>query len=626
MPWGQPIHPNLRMGNLHTIISDERPVTSHSYHLEFLNHMVLHGYNIQDYQAIIGNYGLGDFIFAIPPLREIDSENDNRFRHFLKLNDVHGHSVNMAFELRHLAQDFIRLVSQDLDGDRILIFCPMYRELTPSLVLAKKMKQANNQTRIIFATDILEGSTRQAILSQYEFVDEILSSDPERSILSALRKFDGTITGTFSPYSSSDTSGKPLSFLKTPNYGEFFKRLEKNPLRSQILERTWLPYEFSRGCWWGEKSKCAFCALTKSKVTYREREVDDTVDGMVDLAMRHGILKFQFFDWITPRNQLTWHSLYQRIKDEYCDFTIYFQSRVTVTKAQLQVLKGIGAVIQFGVESLDTAELKRINKGSTALQNIRALKWCAELGLRSEWNLLFGFPGEHQDKYTDLAELLPSLYHLYPPSFNRFRLQKMSPFFEAANKYGIKIIGPLGWYESVYSEVSTKKINQIAEEFDFEGAQGYKYYDGFFEVKEQISTWNTKSRYSYRKLVYMCGPSYITIVDLRFQGGRREFRLSQIESVVYLLCDSGASATEIFVTMQMEYCLKIEKNEVLDFLTKMVRNRLMYSEGEYYLSLALAENIETAERMLLKQKSGGYNEKFAPTLGGVYETRYDAIL
>ena len=35
-----------------------------------------------------------------------------------------------------------------------------------------------------------------------------------------------------------------------------------------------------------------------------------------------------------------------------------------------------------------------MRKGVTALQNLRLLKWCAEIGITPAWNLLYGFPGE----------------------------------------------------------------------------------------------------------------------------------------------------------------------------------------------------------------------------------------
>ncbi len=601
MPWGQPIYPNLLMGNLHSIIESEYQTTSYSYHLEFLKFIHSHGYHIRDYQAMIGCFGLGDFIFAIPPLKEANNIDDTHYCNYLASKGVQKNVIDMAFEFRKLAVDFLNSVSKELNGNDFLIFCPMYRELTPSLVLAKKIKQVHRDVKILFASDVLDGDISSILISEYKFIDFVVSSDPEEKILSVLAGAENFITEDIpTALESNRCNAVSLDFLKTPNYDDFFSRLKRSKLYSEILPKTWLPYEYSRGCWWAEKSKCAFCALTKSNSTYREKEIDSAVNGMIELSKKYRVLNFQFFDWTVPKSKKTFNKLFTKIKEQNCNFTIYLQSKTNISKLQLLLLKNIGSVIQFGIESLDTSELKRIKKGSTVFQNIRALKWCAELNIRSEWNILYGFPNERSSKYRRLSNVLPSLYHLWPPSFNRFRFQKMSPFFDNSLSYNIKKNGPLKWYKYIYSNLSSSKLKLIAEEFDYKKSEDYLEYESFEKVKKQVTIWNKNSEFSYQKLIYLCGPNFITIVDLRYSDGRREYYLNLLESIIYLLCDSEKSLEKIYSIISEEYKYKIDMAEVNSFLQRMVGCRLMYSEENIFLSLAIADDFIVAEKMLIK--------------------------
>ena len=602
MPWGQPIQPNLLMGNLHSTLENEYITVSFSLHFEFLNYIGRHGYGIYEYQAVIGCYGLGDFIFSIPPLKDKDLINDDLYHDYLDLQGVSKNTINIAFKLRELAQEFIKYVLNEISEENIVVFCPMYRELTPSLVLAKLIKERNSDIKIIFAGEVQEGRIEKALKTEYKFINSVISSEPEKKILDEIAKINNSFAKVVVDKTQAKTNSKPSKLTRTPCFDEYFFRIKESSLYQELKKLLWIPYEFSRGCWWAEKSKCSFCALTKSNSTYRGKDVESAVNGMIELSNKYKLLKFQIFDWITPKNSVLFEKLYNEISDKNCDFTIYLQSKVNLTKEQLLLLKKIGAVVQFGIESLDTDELKRIKKGSTALHNIRALKWCAELDIRAEWNILFGLPSEKLNKYKLLYKILPSLYHLWPPSFNRFRLQQLSPFFEEHKNYGIEITGPLSWYKYVYSNLSSNGMNFIAEEFEYEKSEEYYKYECFEDVKEQIKLWNKNSRYSYGKLRYICGPCFISIVDLRFADGRREYFLNQLKSFIYLLCDPGISIDKIYTILKHDYKVDIQKEEILEFLTEMVVCKLMYTENNCYLSLALAETPHNYEKMLLRMQ------------------------
>ena len=65
------------------------------------------------------------------------------------------------------------------------------------------------------------------------------------------------------------------------------------------------------------------------------------------------------------------------------------RARIRLRKSQLQTMVAGGVTrIQPGIESLSTSILRLMRKGTSRLQNIQLLKWCADLQLNVAWNFL----------------------------------------------------------------------------------------------------------------------------------------------------------------------------------------------------------------------------------------------
>ncbi len=584
MPWGQPVQPSLLMGNIHSIVDKFYDVSSYSFHLEFVNFISEFDLNLRDYQAMIGNYGLGDFIFSIPPLKTVKEHYDNEYISYLTKNGIGKDIIETALKLRDIASIFLDNVLEELEiideASTTVIFCPMYRELTPSLALAKLIHSKFPKVSIFFLGEVLEGDIEKMLTQEFNFITNVLACDPEKNILDVLRG------NKIAPV---DLNVRRLDFLNIPNYDEYYQRLKENAFRDLIHYENWIPFETSRGCWWAEKSKCSFCALTKTNATFREKDINNSLQGIIELSNRYRVLKFQFFDWIISTSYFT--TLFQNLIKLNLNYTIYLQSKVNLSKDKFPILKKMGAVVQFGVESLNSHTLNQISKGATAIQNIKALKWASEYDVRAEWNILYNLPGEGENDMQELFDLIPSLFHLWPPSFNRFRLQKLSPYFEEPQKHGILIKNPLNWYNYVFSFISKENIKNIAEEYDYELENTRKtersssYED---KVRSLIRDWNTNTKNVYRKLVYLKGENFIKIIDLRYASGRLEYNLNEMESYIYLLCDTEQTIKNIKTKFHNKFKYKIENNDVLTFLNRMVKNRLMYTEKNKYLSLAIS--------------------------------------
>lgn len=72
-------------------------------------------------------------------------------------------------------------------------------------------------------------------------------------------------------------------------------------------------------------------------------------------------------------------------------------------------------IVEIGIESFDTEVLSLIQKGTTALKNIRILKWAQELAITPYWTLMYGLPGETEKSLQTQIEKIKKISHLQPP-------------------------------------------------------------------------------------------------------------------------------------------------------------------------------------------------------------------
>ena len=258
--------------------------------------------------------------------------------------------------------------------------------------------------------------------------------------------------------------------VPTPTYEEFFERLERSPLRAELWPEVAILFESSRGCWWGAKSHCTFCGLNGSLMPFRKKPPARVVDEILGFAAEYKILDFVAVDDIIDLGHI--RDLLPQLRAARCDLEIFYETKANLKKDQLRTFYSSGVhAIQPGIESLSTPILRLMRKGVTALQNIRLLKWCAEIGIKPAWNLLYGFPGEPPEEYTRMAELIPSLVHFTPPNFMPVQMERFSPYFDWPNEFGIELTGPLPQYKFLYS-VSSEALSNLA--YDFE----HRYLDG----------------------------------------------------------------------------------------------------------------------------------------------------
>ncbi len=553
-----------------------------------------------DYHVITrrAREGFGDWIFAVPPFREPPPPTEDPLldaaKKFYAAKDPDMGAK--LLRMRDLAPSFLaQCVDEVLSAaPRVVGFTTMFSQNISSIALAMMLKARDPSIKIVFGGPNCEGAMGVGLLRAFVDIDVVVSGEAEQ-VLPGLardliegrpiekrpglcfREGDEIVVvpmGGSGPVSMDD--------LPTPNYDEFFERLKTCSFRDAIALDMSLPLEGSRGCWWGEKHHCTFCGLNGDAMAFRKKTVGRLVNEIVEIATKHRILNFQAVDNIMAMSYF--RDVLPTVRDLGLDLQIFYEIKSNLTREQVRLLSDAGVrTVQPGIESFSNAILQLMDKGVTALQNIRLLKWCAEDDVAVMWNVLYGFPGEPVEEYDRMADMMQSLTHLPPPSAVQVAIDRFSPYYDRPDDYGLEVIEPYDHYLQLYP-VARPLISEIAYHFKHRHRDGRdpEVYTG--RALAMIQQWRERWRPAH-SLTCHRGPGFLRIVDRRFNLPNAVYNFPDVAGRIYLACDAGATADRVAATLREEG-KDITPEEITVFLDGLVRKRLVYEEDGRYLSLA----------------------------------------
>ena len=173
------------------------------------------------------------------------------------------------------------------------------------------------------------------------------------------------------------------------------------PLEKYVYAK--LPYQFSRGCYWG---KCAFCSYRDNK-GYITRKIDTVLDHFHEMKKQYDIHAFQFIDdAIHPQ-------LMEKMADGILsrgmclryDAYLRLDSGFTAELCRRLHESGLHTVL-FGFESANQRMLNLMSKGNTPENMLQVLKNMHSAGIQSILSCLIGFPTETREEAWDSIRFL----------------------------------------------------------------------------------------------------------------------------------------------------------------------------------------------------------------------------
>ena len=345
----------------------------------------------------------------------------------LKNPDIHNISafenyVQQTDHFYHWVLDHVDWKSYDIIG-----FTLNYGQLLPSLAIAKKIKEQYPEKKIIFGGSQTADQLGVNILRAFDYVDFTVSGDGEDALYrlaSDYQNYDSIPhlmyrVGDDVIWNQTDTY-IDLNTLPIPDFDPFYEELSQvsQEVRQFYQDNGRLPIEISRGCWW---NKCTFCNLNIQHPCYREKNVKKIVEEIEFLSDKYSMRRFQIIGNTLPKKD--YRLLFEEIIKLGKDFDFYADARAgQLQKDDFRLMKKAGFNnIQIGIESFSDHYLKKMNKGVRVIDNIAALKFCKENGIKARYNLLVNYPNEEP---IDFEETKKNIQHikqdLDPPQLSYF--------------------------------------------------------------------------------------------------------------------------------------------------------------------------------------------------------------
>jgi ribosomal peptide maturation radical SAM protein 1 len=316
-----------------------------------------------------------------------------------------------------------------------------FHQTAASVALLAQVKRAKPEAIIAIGGANCEGEMARGIASLGAPIDYIFSGECESVFPDFLRR---AVAGQALP-TDPIVPGEPcfdMDSLPEPSFEEYFAQLDNALPAWRENNEIWLPYETSRGCWWGARQHCTFCGLNGETMAFRQKSPDRAIAGAKRLLSRYPSRFLGMIDNILPHSYF--RTVLPRLSVELPPAQIFYETKSNLTLEQVQLLRRAGVYrIQPGIEALSSSLLRRMKKGVLARQNLALLRYARAAELALNWNLLCEFPGDERDDYDATLALLPLIHHLVPPSgVCPVSIDRFSPYYRDAAAFGIAHLEP----------------------------------------------------------------------------------------------------------------------------------------------------------------------------------------
>lgn len=494
-------------------------------------------------------------------------------------------------------------------GDLSVVgFSCTFFQTVSSLALGRLIKTKYPDVKVIYGGACFHGDMGDELMRKLPWIDAVSTGEADDTIIpliNALRQ--GRDPTGLQGILYRDAEGKVhsgperlpvhqavIKSLPHPDYDSFFSDAARVGLDrdEQWLVRLLVPFESSRGCWWGQMHQCTFCGLNGQGMVYRSKPGTQVYDTLHWLSARYPQAKrYQASDNILSMSYFK--DLIPKLREDPLpnDVELFYSVKSNMTRQQIKALADAGIkYLQPGIESLSTHILQLMNKGVTGLQNLFLLKCCREYGIVPYWNNLIRVPGEKGADYALMEEWIPKIHHLRPPygGARKIECHRFSPYYHQTGRW-IDNIRPQAWYAGIFPP-DLIDLERVAYYFDadWKDVLGGSSYDGVIRATlEWIRVWKEESELPQLK-IRPRNNACIDIVDTR-RGEAGLWQLDALETAVYFAIDAPASVEKVRNMARARVDFKGAEQSVQRILDDFEQAGIALQENSKYLAIALAE-------------------------------------
>ncbi|MEM9920441.1 MAG: RiPP maturation radical SAM C-methyltransferase [Bacteroidota bacterium] len=611
MPFGEVRYPSLAHGLFKAKFQEE----GIDCEVRYLNIRFAEMVGLENYDKIIRLSGLmaGEQMFA-RALFGNHIPDDSAYYNDIVLKYVHA---DLIPHLQFMKSQIIPFLNKCLEevpwgAYDIIGFTSLFEQNTPSLAMAYRVKHRFPDKTIVFGGANCEAIMGLNMHRNFPFIDFICSGESDYSFPELVKRLSyghpvNDLPGiVYRDKGESHFTGKgsmirKMDALPIPNFDDFFRQIQGSSLAPHI--ESCLLLESARGCWWGEKSHCTFCGLNGLGMTFRSKSADRCLEEIKQIVSKYSVRHIRMVDNII--NMSYFKNVLPKIAAMKLGVHLIFEVKANLRKSQIKILSDANVEVQIGIENMSSHTLKLMGKGSKALMNVQTLKWCKQYQLITDWNILYGFPGETADDYRYNYELALILTHLDPPTgLGPIRMDRFSPNFDKAEKMGFTNVRPMKNYKYIYPFDGPELFDMVYFfEFDYLQAiddEGYSQ-----KMFEAVTNW--KNRRGVDQLVSVLQGEFLQIFDTRPVAIASEHLLDGIERHLYEFCDQIRTIRQIQTWLEENFELSMDKPEIESILNGFIHKKLMIEENSKYLSLA----VMTYESTDVYRKMTHFDQAFA---------------
>ncbi len=601
-PWPLYSRPSIQLGSLKTYLNTQFPGleirTLHPY-LKVAEEV---GYEI--YSAISERTWLAESVCGALLFPERKKGVEKMFRReanrSTRLRRLHFGAL--ISQVKQVLENFVGEVDWTSCG--LVGFSICLCQLTSSLYLIKRIKQCCPSLPIVVGGSMFSGNQAYGLVRSFPDIDYIVNGEGELPLSRLIRyigstkqsdqllPMPGVITRkeigakAFTTFDQLES----LKDLAPPDYDDYFDELKN--LRPEKRFFPTLPAEISRGCWWksapgNSKHKgCAFCNLNLQWDGYRSKNVSQVVSEIDYLTTKYRTLSVAFMDNLLPSGKST--EIFSQLIDLKKDLRLFAEIRATTSRKMLMAMKRAGThKIQVGIEALSTKLLRKLHKGTTAIQNIQIMRDCEELGISNNSNIIICFPGSDAEDVDETLRALEFAFPFRPLRLVHFWLGLGSPAWHNFRGFGLKAVFNHHNYGILFPPEMYRSISFMIQ--SYRGDLGYQR-KLWQPVKTRLRTWKKSYTEIHRHghstrspiLSFLDGRDFLIIREQRYEAKPLTHRLVGPSRAIYLFCLQHHSLKHI-----LEHFPKTGADKVVAFLKMMVDKKLIYEENDRYLSLAV---------------------------------------
>ncbi|MGJ8618344.1 MAG: RiPP maturation radical SAM C-methyltransferase [Sulfitobacter sp.] len=504
----------------------------------------------------------------------------------MKKTDIHR-----LFAIRKQIPGFLDDLINAFDWSAydLIGFTSTFVQNIASLAFAKKLKSEYPHLKIVFGGANWEDVMGEALFDSFPFVDFVCRGEADKSFPALATAIE--TNGDFSAIAGLLYRGgrgaaqmqiEVMDALPYPDMSDYFTMLDRN--RFDVVPTMLM--ETSRGCWWGAKHHCTFCGLNGQGMAFRSKSAKRALAEIETLSagnechllfMVDNILDMAYFSDLIP-------ALAERTNGP----AIFYETKANLSRDQVRLLaKAKVTTIQPGIESLSNRLLKLMRKGTSGLRNVQLLKWCRELGVRVEWNILYGFPGETDADYEEMLALMSHLTHLQAPSGSGpVRFDRFSPYHNTPEAFGLNNMQALPVFEYLYPNAK-HRLNDIACYFEAQDKAPVASPDTVSQLLTAIEAWKAADVGTLR--AHDDGTN-LEISDTR-ANRMAQYRFQNADRAIYLLCDQISTPAKLAGELADIGFGSYAKADIVAFLEQLVDASLMIKSADQYLALGLYDKF-----------------------------------